>query len=571
LIELRDYQTECLAAHWSYFQEHEGNPLFVVPTAGGKSHIIAEFLRLSLAAWPTTRAIVLTHVKELIEQNHDKVVRHMGALAPVGIYSAGIGRRDTDDPILFAGIQSMYQRAEELGWFDLVLVDECHLIPKRGEGRYRTYLDALREINPNVRVLGYTATHYRLDGGYLHKGDGRIFTDVAYEITIERLVKSDPPYLSELVAKQPLAGVIDTAGVHTATGDFKKDELEAAAMASEVEAAVDEMIRLATEQQRKYWLVFACGIDHARRVCEALTLRGVTNRLVIGTTKKAEREVIIDGFKRGSFTCLVNVGVLTTGFDAPLVDLLGLMRPTQSTGLYVQIMGRGMRLSPETGKRDCLVLDYGGNVERHGPVNRVKPKKKGNGEAMVVKVCPACQSYVAAACRTCPICGFEFPPPESHEAHDRTASDLKPMDWDAPKPRRLDVTSVFYRLHEKVGKPPSLRVDYLCGMRTFSEWICLQHGGYAQTKAERWWLGHTKDHTRPIPGTVLEALERKRELRCPASIDVIKEEADGKFERVVRCYWPEQSAEIDGGPEGARGTGGEGSTRPPGIFGRAER
>jgi DNA repair protein RadD len=546
-VQLRDYQEDCVAAHWSFFEENPtGNPLFVVPTAGGKSHIIAEFLRRAIAAWPKTRALMLTHVKELIEQNHDKMVQHMGAFAPVGIYSAGIGRRDVHDQILCAGIQSMYQRAEELGPFDLVLVDESHLIPKRGHGRYRTYLAALREINPNVRVIGYTATPYRLDGGYLHRGADSLFTDVAYEITIERLVENDPPYLSRLVAKQPMAGLIDTAGVRTSTGDFKRDELEAAALASEVEAAVDEMIRFAAEQGRRHWLVFACGVDHARRVCAALSGRGVTNRLVIGTTKKAEREVVIDGFKRGVFTCLVNVGVLTTGFDAPLVDLLGLMRPTQSTGLYVQIMGRGMRISP--GKPDCLVLDYGGNVERHGPVNRVRPKKKGEGETLVVKVCPACQSYVMAAVRTCPDCGYEFPAPESGNGlHDPTASVLAPMDFEPPKPVRIEVRDVYYRVHEKAGKPPSLRVDYLCGMRTISEWVCLQHSGYARRKATRWWTEHSFDPYRPTPATVAEAIEMVHELRTPEEIEVVP---DGKYENVARCFWAKSPSPTDRGTEG---------------------
>jgi len=547
VVELRPYQEECVAAHWRYLRCDDGNPLFVVPTAGGKSHIIAAFLQRSIESWPSTRAIVLTHVKELIEQNHDKFVQHVGAFAPVGIYSAGIGSRDTHDRVIFAGIQSMYERARELGHFDLALIDEAHLIPKKGEGRYLTYLAALREINPRVRVLGYTATHYRLDGGYLHRGEGRIFTDVAYEIPIERLVREG--FLSPLVSKRPNAGIIDTSGIATQNGDFKRDDLETAAnRPGAVEAAVEEIVRYGREQNRRAWLLFACGIDHARAIALELARHEISWRFVSGKTPKDEREQAVQDFKASRFTALVNVGVFTTGFDAPNVDLLGFLRPTQSTGLYVQIMGRGMRLSPATGKKDCLVLDFGGNIERHGPVNRVKPKRESSDGEPPIKVCPACASYVMAGVRTCPDCGFEFSAPESRgPVHERVATDLRPLDMEPAVPVCVDVDEVYYRRHEgRDGKPPTFRADYMCGMRFFSEFVCLEHGGFALRKAQRWWLEHSSLRGTKIPANVLDALGRIEELRCPLQIEVKR---DGKYERVARVRWTGRAPSVNPGAE----------------------
>ena len=548
MVELRDYQEECLAAHWDYFQRSDGNPLFVVPTGGGKSHIIATFLQRSIEAWPKTRAIVITHVKELIEQNHDKYVLHNGAFSSVGIYSAGMRRRDVYDQVIFAGIQSMYQRAEELGSFDLVLVDESHLIPKKGFGRYRQYFDDLKKINPNVRVCGYTATPYRLNGGLLYEGRGRIFTDVAYDVPIERLVKEG--YLSNIVAKRPRKGLIDTRSVTTATGDFKKDELEQAALKSDVDAAMREAVEVGAG--RKRWLIFACGIKHAEEISACLAGLGVRNRMVIGSTPKDEREAIIAGFKAGDFTALVNVGVLTTGFDA-VVDLLIVLRPTQSTGLYVQIYGRGMRIDGSSGmtigKTDCLALDYGGNVERHGPINKVKPKRAAADGEAPVKVCPTCMTYLSSGALTCPECGHKFPERVSlGGSHERLASELQPLEFGPSKDKGVwvEVSTIHYRLHQKADKPPSMRVDYMCGMRIYSEWICFEHKGFASRAAAIWW-NKRSSVVGEIPATVDEALERQYQLKVPSEVKVIP---DGKYERVSQFRW-EQSAEVDTSAEGS--------------------
>ena len=533
VLELRDYQEECVARHYDFFaRESEGNPLFVVPTGGGKSLILSEFVKRSVLAWPGTRFLVVTHVKELIRQNYEEFVGQWGdghGFPPAGIYSAGVGRRDAAARVLFAGIQSIYDKACALGSFDLVLIDEAHLVPKRGMGRYRAYLDDLREVNPGVRVCGYTATHFRLDGGYLHRGDGRIFTDVAYEVPLELLIERG--FLVPLVAKRP-EHAIDIDGVGVAAGDFKRGELETAARADGcVEAAVEEVIRVAAVDGRKSWLFFATGIDHAKDVVDELEASGVRAIAVFGHTPKEVRDRVVADFKAGEITALVNVGVLTTGFNAPRCDLMAVMRPTHSASLYVQMMGRGMRTFP--GKKDCLVLDYGRNVERHGPVNRVRPSHRREADdeekpPPPMKVCPTCSTILLLGTATCPECGHEWPAAAMRREHARVASWLSPVDMDADKPKTYDVDSWHFRRHEKEGKPDSLRVDHMCGVKTVSEWVCLEHGGFAGRKATRWWTGHRG--LPPIPTTIEEALGRAEELAMPLAIEVTVDDDD--FERV---------------------------------------
>lgn len=521
-ITLRDYQQECLDAHYRYFADHDGNPLMVLPTGSGKSVIQAAFLHATLDTWAEERVLCLTHVKELIRQNYERLLT-LWPEAPAGIYSAGLGRRELGQSITFAGIQSIYRKAAELGHVDLVLIDEVHLVPKTGDGMYRTLLAGLREINPHLRLIGYTATPYRLDGGHLHEGADRIFTDIAYELPVRRLI--DAGHLAELVARAP-EHTIDTTGVRKVAGDYSKKALDAAAAkADAVHASVEEALELTRRANRKHWLIFTCGVHHADLVLAELHRHGVNARAVYGHTPKDERDETIAMAQRGDLTAIVNVSVLTTGFDWPACDALWMMRPTESTGLYVQMLGRGMRTAP--GKTDCLVLDYGENVLRHGPVDDVQikdPTAPGEGGEAPAKKCDGCGLIVPTATRVCPECGFEWPRPEPKVQ--RTASTASPLatpqDW-------LTVDRMELRRHEKFGRPDSVRVVYHCGLRTVSEWVCPEHGGYATAKFRRWW--EERGGMMPTPKTADDTLLRQGELSSPERILV---ERDGKYERVRR-------------------------------------
>jgi hypothetical protein len=289
------------------------------------------------------------------------------------------------------------------------------------------------------------------------------------------------PYLSPLVSKQP-ATRLDVSNVGTRAGDYIQRDLAAAVDKDAItRAAVTEIIEHG--RNRKSWLAFCSGVEHARHVAEEFTRQGITCRTIFGDTPKDERDAIVAAFKRGEIRALASMGVLTTGFNAPAVDLIALLRPTKSAGLYVQMVGRGTRLAP--GKENCLVLDFAGNVRRHGPIDLVRPKRpgEGGGGEAPTKVCPMCESIIALSSTECPDCGYEFPAREVKIAP--TAAALPVL---SPKaPQWLPVHGVSYSRHDKLGGQPSLKVSYSSGLKSYSEWVCIEHQGYA-TKSQGCWL-----------------------------------------------------------------------------------
>lgn len=535
-IELRDYQQAAIGAIYDFFKDRRGDGCLVVaPTGAGKSVIIGQFIKTAIEQYPQTRILVVTHVKELIQQNVKAMLRQWPQ-ANIGIYSAGLNRKEVHRQITFAGVQSIARNTRAIGHVDLVVVDEAHLIPRKSDTLYGKLFTALRQANPYLKIIGLTATPYRLDSGSLVGGDDALFDGIAYDIPISMLVERG--YLSPLVAKRP-AAKIDLHGIKTKRGDYDTAQSEAAAMAI-TEAACDEIVALGRD--RHSWLAFCVTVDHAHEVAEALRKRGIKAGVVTGDTNPAERARLIEEFKTADLRCLVSVGVLTTGFDAPETDLIAMLRPTQSTGLYMQIMGRGMRIAPE--KSDCLVLDFAGNVMRHGPVDLVpsnpghKKKAKPTGEdddpTFPAKACPECDFIAPVALKVCRNCGYEWPDREIE--HDTTASAAPVMTITAPPEQWEPVQDVEYKRHSKYGSPDSLRVTYLVGGRPVSEWVCFEHVGYARQKAVQWWSRHAG--TTP-PDDVTEAMERLAEVRAPDEVVIAK---DGKFERIKRVRFAQSEA-----------------------------
>ncbi|MDD3095876.1 MAG: DEAD/DEAH box helicase family protein, partial [Candidatus Marinimicrobia bacterium] len=188
MITLRPYQNDALAGLDNYWLRGAGrNPIISAPTGSGKSLLIAEFVRRTLAEYQNLRVMVLVDSRELVRQNAEEL-RAIWPEAPVGVYSAGLKRRQKNAQITFAGIQSVYRRASEFGVIHIVIVDECHMIPRASSSRYGTFLRGLRAINPNVVAIGLTATPYRLDSGLLTEGEGALFDGIAYDIDIAGLI-----------------------------------------------------------------------------------------------------------------------------------------------------------------------------------------------------------------------------------------------------------------------------------------------------------------------------------------------------------------------------------------------
>ena len=326
---LRPYQRASIDAVWAYLSAREGNPAVVIPTGGGKSPTMAGLIREALERWPGTRIAVVAHVRELVAQNAQKMLS-VWPEAPIGIYSASLGRRDRLQPIVFASIQSVFKRAGELGRFDLVLVDEAHRIPVKGEGMYHQFLSDCRRFNPELRVIGFTATPFRLGVGPVCSPEN-LLTEICYEVHLKELIEQG--FLSRLISKASVRTQMDTSVVHVRGGEFVARELDAAVNREEiVAAACREMVELLAA--RRAWIVFCASVSHAEAVNAELGRLGVTSAVVEGSLSTYERDARIGAFQRGEIRALCNVNVLTEGFDATHVDAVVMLRPTKSAGLY---------------------------------------------------------------------------------------------------------------------------------------------------------------------------------------------------------------------------------------------
>lgn len=523
---LRDYQTRTIDQLYAWFEAgNQGNPCLVLPTGSGKSHIIAALCKDALQSWPETRILMLTHVKELIAQNAEKMRQHWPN-APMGIYSAGLRQKELGEPITFAGIQSVRTKAKQIGHIDIAIIDECHLVAHKDEGGYRTLLAELSAINPNLRIVGLTASPYRLGHGYITDKPA-IFDALIEPVSIEELIYKG--FLSTLRSKLTRTK-LEVDGVHKRGGEYIEAELQAAVDTTDKNRkVVAEIVRLSGE--RKSWLIFCAGVDHAQHIKEALQDEGIITECVTGETPSNERDRILTDFKQGRIRALTNANVLTTGFDAPGIDLVAMLRPTMSPGLYVQMAGRGLRIAP--GKTDCLVLDFAGVVEQHGPITAVRPPpKKGDkqGEAPV-KVCDYCQEICALSVRVCPACGAEFPEPV------KPALKLHNLDIMGVEGVDMEVTAWTWRKHiSRASGREMLSVTYYGGLSDppVTEYLTVTHDGYAGEKSRRLLadIAHKAGVTLNYAAVDLHQMaQQMTEGRPPATIEFKKE---GKFFTVLK-------------------------------------
>ncbi|MBX3363998.1 MAG: DEAD/DEAH box helicase family protein [Phycisphaeraceae bacterium] len=558
-MELRPYQREAVDAVWKHISTSDTNPAIVLPTGSGKTHVIAELCRDAVQRW-NGRVAVLAHVKELLEQAAGKL-RAAAPDLPIGVFSAGLGRRDIGYAVTIAGIQSVYQRAHDLGPLDLVIVDEAHLIPPDGEGMYRRFLADARELCDHQRVIGLTATPFRMKTGTIC-GPDSVLNEVCFEAGVRELIVQG--FLCPLRSRAGKA-TADTSDLHVRGGEFVQGELEDRMDEDGlVEAACAEVV--AATSERRSVLLFCSGVRHGEHVARVLRERhGAECGFVEGNTPARKRDELIDRFKRGDLKYLANVNVLTTGFDAPNVDCVAMLRPTLSPGLYYQMVGRGFR--PTEGKADCLVLDFGGNVLRHGPVDAIRLAERNGapGEAPA-KQCPECDALIHAAYAVCPECGHAFPPRQVK--HAAAASDEAIVSGsDGPARRDERVLDVAYLVHYKRNDPlakPTMRVEYRIGFnRWVREWICFEHpeGGYARRKAEQWWRRRSNDR---VPGTVEEAVEWADAGALAPTLRITIEKKPGdEWERVVAYELGEKPPRLescDGLPDEPSSPVGAGTT-----------
>ena len=530
---LRPYQQEALDTLWRYLAARDGNLALVLPTGAGKSPLMATIAQQAVQQWQG-RVGILAHVQELLQQNADKLLQ-MWPEAPMGLYAAGLKRKDRFDKIVVMQIQSVATRAHSFGHFDLLLIDEAHRIPLNGEGRYLKFIEACRKINPRLRVVGLTATPYRLQGAAVPVcGPDYVLNEVAYEARIGDLIRDGflCPLVSRAGERPELGSVRKNSDGEYVEGDLARVMLE--------DGLVDRTVAdlLARSQGRCCGIVFCVNVAHAMDVAEALDARGESVCLLYQGSPG--RDDAIDGHKSGKYRWMVNVNIASEGYDNPIIDCVAMLRPTKSPGLYYQQVGRGFRLNPD--KEDCLVLDYAGNVLEHGPVDaiRVKPARAGKAAEVTTaaaKECPQCSALLAIALRQCPDCAYQF-----------TSGDPGHLDRPVDAPvlssqrervvNRYEVTGMKYeRGPGKAGKPDHLRAIHQCGLLRFTEYVCLEHGGRARAEALRWWVARAGAGN--VPRTVGEALPLAWQLPCPVAITV--DETD-KYPRVIGVALGERPA-----------------------------
>lgn len=526
-MELRYYQTAAIEATYNYLnQNQDKNPCIVLPTGSGKTNALSRIC--ADVAESGGRVLVLAHVKELLQQAAEKL-QAMLPLGMVGINSAGLRSRDTTHPVIVAGIQSVYTKACQMGPFNAIIVDEAHLIPERNDGMYRSFITAAKMVNPRVRIIGLTATPYRLDSGYIC-GSNNILHDVSYEAGIRELI--DEGFLCNIKTRAGKARA-NLQDIHTRGGEYIESEV-AERMEEIVDAACREIVELTKD--RHSVLVFCASVSHAKHVADKFAeITGEYIGLISGKTAAKNRAEDLVKFKNAEIKFLVNVNVLTTGFDAPNIDAIALLRATLSPGLYSQMLGRGLRVHPS--KKDCVILDYGENALRHGPLDAIqivdKKVSTGTGQAPA-KECPECSAIVFAGKTMCPECGYEFPlDPVRHESTAGNAEVLSGQET----VEEMHVARTSYFVHYKKGNmesTPTMRVEYesggLCG-QTRREWLCFSHTGWVRQKADQWWRDRSDV---PLPEDVQDAVALANSGALARTKKIIWREVSGeKFGNII--------------------------------------
>jgi len=508
-IELRHYQKDAVSKTMKYFQEHKGkNGLIMLPTGSGKTYVIADIIRQAREKW-NVKVLVVSHVKEILEQNHTSLEKYLDER--IGLNSAGLGRRECRD-VTVAGIQSIYRSTHMWQDHQLIIVDEAHLISPEQGTMYQKFFEG---IGKHVCV-GLTATGFRLGDGYIY-GRNKLFeraiADWSSVEHFEQLVKEG--YLAPLTTKRT-ALEMDVSDIKLIGGDFNEKQMSSKFNRQAVtEAAIKEI--LAAGRSRKKWLIFAIDISHAEHIAETLIRNGIKTAPVHSKMSDSGfcRNRTVEGFKDGKYQCVVNVNILTTGFNEPGIDLIAMLRPTKSPVLHVQSLGRGSRICSD--KSNCLILDFAGNTARLGPINDPLVLEKGKGKGTgdpITKECPKCLSILAPAVRVCPDCGHKF-----QFEHNLSANAQRAEIIAGTKGQWLKVDNVEYGVHAKYGSPSTLKVTYDAEGYRIDEYICVEHKGFAKHKADHWVKYRGGEPCRDVR----DLLQQAKYLKIPNKILIQKE------------------------------------------------
>jgi len=524
-LTLRPYQEQALQDLENYWQSGKGvAPVVCLPTGAGKSLLISSFCERTCKEYPYVHIMVVVHSRELVRQNYEELKENWPE-ADAGIYSAGLNSRDMKNQIIFAGIQSVYNKIYKFpNKIDILICDEGHMIPRSADTRYGRLIKELKVSNPHVVIWCTTATPYRLDSGSLVEGEGAIFDGIAHSTSLKDLI--DQGYLVPVISK---GGVkqIDLEGVHIRAGEYAQNELAVAASDPQlIKLAVEEFVRYGKD--RKSWAVYCCGVDHARRVAAEIRKYNVSCEVLTGNTPIEERDRILEDFKNRKLRCICNVLVLSVGFNAKNIDMIVLLMSTTSASKYVQIVGRGTRTYP--GKSSTLLMDYGGNVCRFGVLDAIDPIKVKDVFGLPagkppMRQCPECRCIHHARISVCPACGFEYPIPEAEANHGTEAYSGAVLS-DQQTPYLIDVKQMWVSKHAKPGKTPSVKIAFYDNLdKETAVWACLDHKGYAKEKAQAL--------IKQLGGTASSVDEALKEWSTWRKVEKIQVKMEGKWPRIT--------------------------------------
>lgn len=529
-MSLRIYQQSAVDSAITWAKYKDTPAIIVLPTGAGKSHVIAalaeHYYKLG------ERVCILAHRKELLAQNGGKMS------IPHGYCSASLGDKDLHLPVIVGGIQTIARR--ELQPFDKIIIDECHRVPNNDElGQYWQFIAQ----NEGCRVIGLTATPYRLSGGKLKWGE------IIYQAHYADL--RDVGYLSPLVNK--LKNQPDLSAVKITAGDYNESELSSCMESPElVDSAIKHLIAYGAE--RKCGLVFCVSIKHSEIMLLAMLANGLSASIIHGNMSDDERDKTIELFKRGEVKYLINCMILLEGFDHPPIDLILCLRPTKSKALWEQMLGRGVRI--HDGKTDCLLLDMAGNLKEHGGMGTPyhEPSRK-EGKKEHGRICPSCEEFVQpVTAKSCNECGYVFlqeePSLVSHNLYADTESEVvrQPI-------QEYEVVAVTYGEHMNRKKGTrSIKVTYYTNYEPISEWIApWSDSGWARNKAWQFFKERGKDiyttQEKDISSySADDLLFYCERLRKPIKIWV---DTNEKFPRITRYEYEQQSTEASGGGNSA--------------------
>lgn len=509
---LRDYQRAAADAALTFHKYKNEPAIIVIPTGGGKTHVIAEIARYYKEQGK--RVAVIAHRKELLEQSGSKFDFDFG------YYSASLGESDLESDIVIAGIQSIYNKDFEP--FDVIIVDECHRIPHNTEGQYWQFIKS----SPDAKIIGFTATPYRLKGGKL--GWGEEIYNIPYEYLKEQ------GYLSKITNK--VKNSPDLSKIEIIAGDYKEDTLAEYMSSPElIELAVKNII--AYGAYRYSVIIFCVNKIHCNLLHDSMKVNGLQSMVITGDSSDKDRREAITDFKEGRLRYLINCQIFTEGFDAPCTDMIVMLRPTKSKALFEQMCGRGVRIFE--GKEDCFLLDMAGNLEEHdGYGNPYYEKSKKEVVPRKGRICPACEAFVQPKGKDCPECGYVFEKIESKKVDHSFCANV---DDDAvfSRIKSYNVTEVLYREHRSKSGNISIRVDYVVmGYKygVISEYLSVYHeNDWVRNKAYKFYESRGHKIANDTKEYDMDALLWHAERMNKPS--VIKVDHSDKFPRIVEYEW----------------------------------